>query len=88
MILNKGKNDFGIHSVFKTREYYMLKIKSGHAKAMLPPDVSLQMLDQKYQPYEKRKGFTKIHLKPDSDEAEIVIVMDYFKFLYGNSKNI
>ena len=59
MILNKGKNDFGIHSVFKTREYYMLKIKSGHAKAKLPPDVSLQMLDQKYQPYEKRKGFTK-----------------------------
>ncbi len=83
MILNNGKNDFGIHSVFKTREYYMLKIKSGNAKAKLPPDVSLQMLDQKYQPYEKRKGFTKIHLKPDSDEAEIVIVMDYFKFLYG-----
>ena len=88
MTLNKGKNDFGIHAVFKTHEYYMLKIKSGHAKAKLPPDVSLQMLDQKYQPYEKRKGFTKIHLKPDSDEAEIVIVMDYFKFLYGNSKNI
>ena len=83
MILSPGKNDFGIHAVFKTREYYMLKIKSGNAKAKLPPDVSLQMLDEKYQPYEKRKGFTKIHLKPDSNEAEIVIIMDYFKFLYG-----
>jgi hypothetical protein len=83
MILNNGKNDFGIHAVFKTREYYMLKIKSGHDKAKLPPNVSLQVLDQKYQPYEKRKGFTKIHLKPDSNEAEIIIVMDYFKFLYG-----
>ena len=29
MIFNPGKNDFGIHAVFKTREYYMLKIKSG-----------------------------------------------------------
>lgn len=88
MSLNSGKNDFGIHAVFKTCEYYILKIKSGHYKAKLPPNVSLQMLDQKYQSYEKRKGFTKIYLKPDSDEAEIVIAMDYFKFLYGNSKNI
>lgn len=88
MILNPGKNDFGIHAVFKTREYYMLKIKSGRHKAKLPPDVSLHILDMKYEPYEYRKGFTKIHLKPDSNETEIVIVMDYFKFLYGNSKNI
>ena len=88
MILNPGKNDFGIHAVFKTREYYMLKIKSGHAKAKLPPDVSLQILDTKIDLVKKRKGFTIFYFKPDSDEAEIVIVMDYFKFLYGNSKNI
>ena len=88
MILNPGKNDFGNHAVFKTREYYMLKIKSGHHKAKLPPNVSLQMFDQKYHPYEKRNEYTKIHLKPDSNEAEIVIVMDYFKFLYGKLKNI
>lgn len=87
-MLNPGKNDFGIHAVFKTREYYMLKIKSGRHRAKLPPDVSLELLDKRYDPVEKRKGFTKIHLKPDSDEAEIVIAMNYFQFLYGNSKNL
>lgn len=81
--MNTGKNDFGPHAVFKTREYYMLKIKSGHKKASLPKDVNLELLDQKYGPVEKRNGYTKIHIKPDSDEAEIVIAMNYFQFLYG-----
>ena len=82
-MLQMGKNDFGIHAVFKTREYYMLKIKSGRRKAKLPPNTSLQLLDHKYDPIEKRNGFTKFHIKPDSDEAEIVSVMNYFEFIFG-----
>ena len=78
--MNTGKNDFGPHAVFKTREYYMLKIKSGHKKASLPKDVNLELHNHNV---EKRNGYTKIHIKPDSDEAEIVIAMNYFQFLYG-----
>ena len=82
-MLQMGKNDFGIHAVFKTREYYMLKIKSGRKKAKLPPDTSLQLLENKFIPVERRNGFIKFHIKPDSDEAEIVSVMNYFQFIFG-----
>lgn len=56
--MNTSKNDFGPHAVFKTREYYMLKIKSGHKKASLPKDVNLELHNHNV---EKRNGYTKIH---------------------------
>ena len=84
-MLQMGKNDFGIHAVFKTREYYMLKIKSGSRKAKLPPNTSLQLIEQKFGSIERRKGFVKFHVKPDSDEAEIVSVMNYFQFIFGKT---
>lgn len=81
-MLQMGKNDFGIHAVFKTREYYMLKIKGGEVKAKLPPDTSLVEDTNPIGP-KRIKGFTKIHLVKDSDEKEIVSVMGYFQFIFG-----
>lgn len=81
MKLNVGKNDFGDHAVFKTSLYYMLKIKSGSVKAKLPNECTLTLMASQYQPIEKRNGFTKIHVVPDSDEDEIVSVMNYFQFV-------
>jgi hypothetical protein len=77
-----GKNDFGIHAVFKTRGYYMLKIKSGRNKANLPPGTSLKVQEYGHG-IQRQNGFTKIHVMNTSDEAEIVSVMNYFQFIFG-----
>lgn len=77
-MITTGKNDFGIHAVFKTREYYMIKLKTGKETVKIPPELEL-VLDR---PVEKRKGFTKIHLKPNMDETKIVTAMNYFEFMY------
>ena len=84
MELNTGKNDFGIHSVFKTSQYYMLKIKSGEKKAKLPPGTSLKVQEYGHG-IQRQNGFTKIHVMNTSDEAEIVSVMEYFQFIFGKS---
>ena len=83
MKINVGKNDFGDHAVFKTSLYYMFKIKSGSVKAKLPKECTLTLMASQYHPVqEKRNGFTKIHVVPDSDEQEIVSVMNYFQFVF------
>lgn len=81
MELNTGKNDFGIHSVFKTSQYYMLKIKSGEKKAKLPPGTSLKVQEYGHG-IQRQNGFTKIHVMNTSDESEIVSVMNYFQFMF------
>ena len=81
-MLQIGKNDFCIHAVFKTSQYYMLKIKSGRNKAKLPSGTSLKVLEFGYG-VEWQNGFTKIHVMNTSDEAEIVSVMNYFQFIFG-----
>ena len=83
-MLQIGKNDFGIHAVFKTSQYYMLKIKSGRKKAKLPSGTSLKVQEFGYG-IQRQNGFTKIHVMNISDEAEIVSVMEYFQFIFGKS---
>lgn len=48
IMLQIGKNDFGIHAVYKTSQYYMLKIKSGRKKAKLPSGTSLKVQEFGY----------------------------------------
>lgn len=80
-MLQMGKNDFGIHAVFKTSQYYMLKIKSGRKKAKLPPGCTL-LIQTFGHGIQKQNGFTKIHVMNTSDESEIVSVMNYFQFMF------
>lgn len=80
-MLQIGKNDFGNHSVFKTSQYYMLKIKSGRKKANLPPGTSLKVQEYGHG-IQRQNGFTKIHVMNTSDESEIVSVMNYFQFMF------
>lgn len=81
-MLQMGKNDFGIHAVFKTSQYYMLKIKSGRKKAKLPSGTSLKVQEYGHG-IQKINGYTKIHVMNTSDEKEIVSVMDYFQFMFS-----